>query len=394
VVDRDVVSIPHRVWRFVLLLGVVSLFADMTYEGARSISGPFLAVLGANATAVGFIVGFGELIGYGLRLVSGYVADRSGRYWLLVLGGYSLNLLAVPLLALVGHWQMAAVLLIAERLGKAIRAPARDVILSHATAQLGHGKGFAVHEALDQIGAVTGPLMVAAVLYAGRGYAVSFSILLLPALLALGTLVVARWLYPHPRALETTAELPATPVRFPRAFWFYLAAVVCFAGSYADFPLIAYHVKTQALLSEGQIAVLYALAMGVDAVAALIMGPLFDRYGLRTLIPLPLLTALIAPLAFAMHQRLIVVGVVVWGVGMGAQESVMRAAIATLVPIQRRGTAYGLFNAVYGLSWFVGSAVLGGLYDLSILALMLFAVALALAGFPLLWQASRQSLEV
>ena len=167
--------------KFVVLIGVVSLFSDFTYEGARSITGPFLAVLGASATAVGVIAGFGELIGYALRLASGYFADKTKKYWTLVFLGYGLNLLAVPLLALAGHWPIAAALIVAERMGKAIRTPARDVMLSCASDQIGRGWGFGLHQALDQTGAVLGPLAVAAVLYYKGGYETGFALLLIPA---------------------------------------------------------------------------------------------------------------------------------------------------------------------------------------------------------------------
>ena len=192
--------------KFVVLLGVVSLFADMTYEGARSITGPFLALLGASGTAVGLIAGLGELIGYSLRLASGYLADRTGRYWAITLVGYGLNMLAVPLLALAGRWEVAAALIICERMGKAIRTPARDAMLSHATHRVGHGWGFGLHEALDQAGAVVGPLAVAGVLVAGGGYQAAFAMLLVPAAITLGLLLLARWLNPRPRDLE-----PITP---------------------------------------------------------------------------------------------------------------------------------------------------------------------------------------
>ena len=177
--------------RFVVLVGVVNLFADMTYEGARSVTGPFLHSLGATALVVGLVAGFGELIGYALRLVSGYVADRTARYWAVTLAGHAINMLAVPLLALAHRWEMAAALMIAERVGKAIRTPARDAMLSHATKEAGHGWGFGLHEAMDQAGAMIGPLVVAAALAAGWGYRTGFGLLLVPALLALGVLIAA-----------------------------------------------------------------------------------------------------------------------------------------------------------------------------------------------------------
>ena len=183
-----------KAMRFVLLLGVVSLLADVTYEAARSISGPFLAVLGASAALVGLVAGLGELIGYGLRVVSGILSDRTGRYWTMTLLGYAVNLLAVPALALAGRWEVAAVLLIAERFGKSIRTPARDAMLSHAAADVGRGWAFGINEAMDQIGAVLGPLLMAAVLAWKNDYRDGFAILLIPSLLALSVLVIARFI--------------------------------------------------------------------------------------------------------------------------------------------------------------------------------------------------------
>ncbi|OGG55434.1 MAG: MFS transporter [Candidatus Handelsmanbacteria bacterium RIFCSPLOWO2_12_FULL_64_10] len=369
--------------KFVVLLGVVSLFADMTYEGARSITGPYLAVLGASATVVGIVAGFGELIGYGLRLVSGYLSDRTGRYWTITAFGYVLNLLAVPLLALAGRWEVAALLMILERTGKAIRNPPRDAMLSHATHEMGRGWGFGLHEAMDQTGALLGPLVVAAVLYRRGGYQTGFAVLLIPALLALSVLVVAWLLYPRPRDLEPKSVRLASK-GFPRVFWLYLAAVALIAAGYADFPLIAYHFKKVAVVSDNWTPVFYAVAMGVDALAALIFGRLFDRVGLSVLAVAALLSALFAPLVFLGGFSLALAGMALWGVGMGAQESIMRAAVAGMVSADRRGTAYGVFNSGYGVFWFLGSALMGILYDFSIPSLIVFSVVAQLASIPLL----------
>ncbi len=369
--------------KFVVLLGVVSLFADMTYEGARSITGPYLAVLGASATVVGLVAGFGELIGYGLRLVSGYLSDRTGRYWAITLVGYAANMLAVPLLALAGNWEIAALLIVAERTGKAIRTPARDAMLSHATSEIGRGWGFGLHEAMDQIGAVLGPLIVAAVLYVRGDYQTGFVLLLIPALLALGVLVAARLIYPHPGELEVDIPAPATR-GFSRVFWLYLAAVGLIAAGYADFPLIAYHFEKAATVSASWIPIFYAIAMGVDALAALVFGRLFDRFGLTILVVVALLSALFAPLVFLGGFALALLGMALWGIGMGAQESIMRAAIAGMIPPDRRGTAYGVFNTGYGVFWFAGSALMGVLYDRSLPLLIVFSVIAQLAAIPLL----------
>ena len=370
---------------FVVLMGGVSLLADLTYEGARSITGPFLALLGASGAVVGIVAGVGELIGYGLRLVSGYVTDRTRRYWTITLLGYAVNLLAVPLLALAGSWEMAAVLIVVERLGKAIRVPARDAMLSHATSQVGHGWGFGLHEALDQIGAVLGPLLMATVLAFRESYEMGFAVLLVPALLALSLLLIARSRFPTPREfeLETSIRLEKDQ-RFPRSFWVYLTAVVLVALGYADFPLIAYHFKQAAVVPDTWIPIFYAVAMGVDAMAALVFGRLFDRFGLPVLAGAVLLSAPFAVLAFLGSFEIALIGMALWGVGMGAQESIMRAVIPTMIPADRRGIAYGFFNAGFGLFWFIGSATMGVLYDVSLMALVVVSVVVQLAAVPVL----------
>lgn len=369
--------------RFIVSLGVVSLLADMTYEGARSITGPFLNLLGASAAVVGVVAGAGELIGYMLRLGSGYLADRTRKYWTITLAGYALNLLAVPLLALAGRWEVAAALIVVERIGKGIRTPARDAMLSHASRAVGTGWGFGLHEALDQIGALAGPLVVALVLAARDSYRVGFAVLLGPALAALGVLIAARFTYPQPGIFEKTpAEIRKKTL--PRAFWLYLAAAGLIAAGFADFSLIAFHFKDAAVISDQWIPIYYAVAMGADAAAALWFGRMFDRWGVPTLAGAALISAGAAPLAFYGGPWMALGGMVLWGVGMGAQESVMRAAVAEMVAAEKRGSAYGIFNAGYGLSWFLGSALMGILYDVSVIGLVLFSVAAQLASIPIL----------
>ncbi|MCS7043381.1 MAG: MFS transporter [Bryobacteraceae bacterium] len=364
--------------RFVVLLGLVSLFADMTYEGARSIAGPFLATLGATGAAVGLVAGFGEFAGYALRLVAGLITDRTRRYWTLTILGYCINLLAVPALALAGRWEVAALLLMAERVGKALRNPPRDAMLSFATRQIGAGWAFGLHEAMDQIGAILGPLLVAAVLHWRGGYRESFALLLAPALLALAVLAVARAGFPRPQELEPRFS-PLVAEGQPRPYWMLVAGAALCAAGFADFPLIAFHAEKARLLSDAAIPVLYAAAMGVDALAALLLGRVFDRLGPAAVTAAPLAALLSAPLAFLGGPGGVWAGMILWGVSMGAQESVLRAAVARLSAPERRGTAYGIFHAVFGTAWFAGSAALGILYDLSIPALALAAAALQAA---------------
>jgi MFS family permease len=338
---------------------------------------------------VGLVSGFGELLGYALRLGSGYLSDRTGRYWAITIAGYALNLFAVPLLALADRWDLAAVLIVAERAGRAVRTPARDAMLSHAGSQTGLGWGFGLHEALDQTGAVLGPLIVSGVLYLKGGYQIGFAVLIIPAVLSLAVLLTARATFPRPRDFDLAPPAFET-AGLPRLFWVYIAAVGCIAAGYADFPLIAYHFERAAVVSAAWIPVLYSVAMASDAVAALALGRLYDRIGIRTMLVATLASALSAPFAFLGGPALAVVAMVLWGIGMGAQESVMRAAIAALAPAARRGTAYGLFNAAYGGAWFAGSALLGVLYDWSVMGLVVASVVLQAAAVPvLLWLVRR-----
>ncbi len=366
---------------FIVLLGIVSLFADMTYEAARSITGPFLALLGASGTMVGIVAGAGEFVGYALRILSGYVADKTNKYWSITIVGYLINLLAVPALALVGQWQFAVALIVLERIGKAIRTPARDAMLSHATVDIGRGWGFGFHEAMDQIGAMIGPLIVAAVFYFKGTYQTAFGVLIIPACLAITVLLIARFLYPSPRDLEITVKKIETK-GFNRIYWIYLVAVALNGAGYADFPLIAYHFKKIATVSEEWIPVFYAVAMGVDAVAALIFGRLFDKKGLGILAFSVMISSFFAPFVFLGGFYACLVGMILWGIGMGAQESIMRAAVALLVPKERRAVGYGLFNTGYGFFWFLGSALLGFLYDISIPVLIIISVVLQLSAVP------------
>jgi MFS family permease len=375
-------------WKFIILVGVVSLFSDMTYEGARSISGPFLGTLKASALVVGVVAGLGEFLGYALRLGSGYLADRLGKYWLITFIGYALNLLAVPLLALAGSWEIAAALLLLERIGKAIRTPARDAMLSHAAGAVGRGWGFGFHEAMDQIGAVTGPLIVAAVLYYRGGYREGFAVLLLPAVLALVVIAVAARLYPHPQHMEVGVPALET-TGFTRPYWLYVVAVGCLGAGFADFPLIAYHFGKTAVLPSDWIPLFYAVAMGVDAVAALVLGRLFDRLGMPVIVVTAVLSAFFAPLVFLGGFKLALLGMVLWGIGMGSLESIIKAALAEMVPRNRRATGFGLFNAGFGLLWFLGSALMGFLYDFSLGALVAFSVTAQLLAIPFFLAVSR-----
>jgi len=382
---------------FVVLLGTVSLFSDATYEGGRSLIGQFLQILGSSALAVGVAAGAGEFLGYGLRFVTGYAADRTGAYWRLTILGYGIQLVAMPLLAFVGQWQIAIALLFMERIGKAIRNPARDAMLSYATKQMGRGFGFGLHEAMDQIGGILGPSVVTLVLFlkGGQtdtlgidGYHTAFLVLFVPALIAIGLLFGARFLFPRPRDLES--KTPKASVKgFQRRYWIYVIGTGFIAAGFADFALIAFHFERTGALPSYLIPMLFAAAMVVDAAAALIAGRLFDRRSFATIIVAFGLGSLFAPLVFLGSLPLVLVGMGLWGIGMAAQESIMRAALADMIPVERRAYGYGLFSTLFGVFWLAGSALMGALYDVNVGYLVAFSVVCQLIALPIFWLAWR-----
>ena len=370
--------------RFIVFMGVVSLFADMTYEGARSIVGPFLQSLGASATEVGIVVGFGEMVAASLRFFSGKLVDRTRAYWLVAFLGYFMNLIAVPALAFAGNWQLAALLVIAERTGKGLRGPAVDVLLSSATVKVGHGWGFGLHTALDQTGAVLGPLIVVAMVARSHGFAPAFLPLAIPAVASLIAFFAARSTHLN---VVTPAPQPEPPSNLPRVFWWYVAAAGLLACGFIDFALLAYHFQKTALVRPAVIPLLYAGAMGVNGLTAMIFGKLFDRFGTLVLVLGIRVSALSLPLGFLGGFGAAVAGVACWAAGLGAQDATLRSGIAQVVSMSRRGSAFGIFNGVFGVAWFLGSAAMGILYDHSVTALVVFGmiaqVAAALMFFAL-----------
>ncbi len=390
-------SPKSRALEFILLFGVVSALGDITYETGRSVSGPYLAFLGASAATIGWVSGLGEFLGYGLRLASGYLADRTRAYWAATFLGYGL-ILCVPLLAYTGRWEVAALLLILERIGKAIRSPSRDTMLSHATYQTGRGWGFALHEALDQVGAVIGPLIFTAAFVQRHSYRDGFSMLWVPAVLTMVVLLVARLRVPAPEALEDAPAREARDasgtMRLSRRFWVYALFTFLSVAGFANFQVISYHLALRSVVPTAQIPVLYAVAMGVDALAALVVGKAYDRVGLKSLVIIPFLTLPLPFVAFSQQYWLAVVATVLWGVVMAVHETIMRAGVADFVPVGQRASAYGVFNTIYGAAWFVGGAVLGLLYDVPRTWLLGYVVVMEVSALLVyrrfVWASGRQ----
>lgn len=361
--------------RFIVCLGTVSLFADMTYEGAHSIIGPYLRDLGATALQVAFIAGVGEMLGASLRLFSGRFADRTHAYWTITFCGYAMNVVAVPALAFAQNWQTAAILIIAERTGKALRGPARDVLLSGATQEVGHGWGFGLHSIMDQTGAVIGPLLMVAAVARSHHFGPPFLWLAFPAVGTLIALSLARVLNP-----DRLGTVKASGNRvLPQVFWLYVAAAGLLACGMVDFPLLAYHFQAAQLATPVEIPLLYAGAMAVNGLTALLFGRLFDRYGLNILVVGIFISLLALPFGFLGGAAGAIAAVACWATGLGAQDACLRSGIATVVSMNKRGGAFGAFNGVFGVMWFLGSLSMGLLYSRSLPALVAFGIAAQLA---------------
>jgi MFS family permease len=358
--------------RFIVCLGIVSLFADMTYEGSYSIIGPFLKDLGASAAQVGFIAGAGEMLAASLRFFSGRLVDRTRAYWGFALFGYCLNLIVVPAMAFAGNWQMAALLVVIERTGKSLRGPARDVLLSEATGKIGHGWGFGVHAAMDQTGAVVGPLLMAFAVARSQHFAPAFLRLAFPAAGALTALLISRAIYP---TAGSTTPRQIKEQDLPRVFWLYVAGAGVLAFGFIDFPLLAFHFQKTGVIDQPMIPLLYAGAMGVSGLTALIFGHLFDRYGVAILAFGTVISLLSLPLGFLGGTPGAVASVACWAVGLGAQDACLRSGIAQVVSMNKRGSAFGAFNGVFGIAWFLGSVIMGQLYGISLTGLVVFGVA-------------------
>ena len=388
---------------FIILFGIVSLFSDMTHEGASSIRGAYLSLLGASAATIGFISGLGELVGYSMRYVFGKFTDKSKQYWPMTIAGYVLDIIAVPALALVGEhgWIAACVLLVIQRMGKAIKKPAKDTIMSFAASQEGVGKSFGIQEVLDQIGAFIGPVLLYLVmLFKTEGttfeiYSTCFAVLAIPGAITLILLIVTRCKFPNPEHFEPEPK-EYVPFKMKKEFILYIAGISLFAFGFIDYSIIIMHVsrtyshlasglsETSALVSTGSLPLLYAGAMLVDAVASLFFGMMYDKNGVKALVWSTVISAPFAVFVFAFDSvPMLLIGVALWGVGMGAQESILKAAVTSMVPKASRATGYGVFECSFGAFWFLGSWLMGVLYDVSIPAMIAVSVIAQLAAIPL-----------
>lgn len=384
---------------FILLFGLISALGDITYEGARSVYGNYLGFLGASAITIGFITGFGEFLGYGVRLISGYFIDKTGEAWLVTILGYSM-LISVPLLALAGNWQIAALFIILERIGKAIRSPGKDTMLSHATKHLGSGVGFGISEALDQIGGFIGPLIFTMALTYAGGYKQGFRFMWLPALLTVIAVLYTRHKVPRPSKLEenmkstinVNQEKSTNTNNLSKSFLYYSLFIFLSVLGFSNFPIISYHLMSQKVLNEALIPTLYATAMAVDGVFAIFIGKFYDKKVLITLLLIPILSVPVAILGFSANSIFAIISIILWGCVMSIHETIMKATIADITSVSNRGKAYGFFNTIYGVSILLGSVIMGYLYEYSPHYLITFVAIIEILALIIFIQFKRVSI--
>lgn len=359
--------------KFVILMGIVSLFADMVYETSRSIMGPYLGYLGANAFAIGVVFGLGEFLGYFLRIVAGFWIDRIRKYWEFVFLGYGL-IISIPLLAFADYWVLASTFIIMERIGKALRSPAKDTLLSIYTAGMGKGLVFGIHETADQVGAVIGPLILFILLSSNVGYKTSFLVLFIPYVLMLVSLILANR-YTSSLIPEKKESIKSEGTKFRESVLMYLVFIFLTSIGFIGFPLISFHGVKVGLVKENWIPFLYSLVMVMDSLVAIPIGLLYDRVGVKIMVFLPVFILTIVLASFSNSFVLFIVGLILWGVVMSAYETIVRAFIGDNVPVSDRGKYYGIFNTTLGLSFMIGNSIAGYFYDIKVNYILYFVIA-------------------
>ncbi|MDD2779175.1 MAG: MFS transporter [Mesotoga sp.] len=391
--------------QIIVLFGIISLFGDMLYEGARSANGQYLELLGVSATMLGLVYGLGEFLGYFLRLVSGYLSDKTGKQWTFIIFGYA-TLIVVPMMGLTSNWQIIMVLILLERVGKGLRSPPKDTILSQVAENGGTGTGraFGILEALDQVGALSGPLIFSIAFYAsGEQGITQYQTGYLFLSIAFALLVAALYLaFRKYRDCDFKAEPSSAFAKnepLMRHFWMFTLFASLTIMGLANFSLIGYYLKAEGIMPDQQIVLLYALAMLVDAAVALLIGNLYDKLkektgsktgGIMSLAFIPVVTLTIPFLGFGGTVIGAAVAMIMFGIVMGAHETIIRSSIADITSFHKRGTAYGVFYTAYGLAFLAGSAAMGSIYDnfgVSHIATMVIVIELlAIAVF--IWMVS------
>ncbi|HIK38215.1 MAG: MFS transporter [Geminocystis sp.] len=377
----------------IFLFGIISLLGDIIYEGARSVNGQYLNTLGVSAFVVGFVMGMGEFFGYFIRLFSGYIADRIGSYWFFVILGYGL-LMSVPLLSISDFWAIAALLIILERIGKGLRSPAKDTLVSHGTKNIGTGLGFGILEFVDQIGAVIGPLVFTFLFISLQtpqkttaDYQRGYGLFWIPFLMLILILLFTFFRFKKLDKLQRLKANNSSP-NIPKYFWIFLSFTFINTLGFVNFALIGYHLRSNQILPEGYIPFLYSVAMTVDAIFGIILGRLYDSLKLRNrhiyiLLALPIITAITVSLGFSKTVVLTFPAICLWGGIMGAHETVMKAVVSDITSLSNRGTSFGIFHTIYGFATFLGGVIAGFLYDISVELMVGILILIELLAIPM-----------
>lgn len=391
---------------FIILMGIVSMFSDMTHEGAKSIYGAFLQLLGASPKTISLVSGFGEFIGCSLILLTSYIENITKKFWLFTYVGYIINVLAIPALALSSEkgWIFAMIMILTERVGRAIRKPAKNTLVSFAGADVGAGKAFALQEFLDQLGAFIGPLILTLTLSLKgslstyNSYRLCFLILGIPAIITLGFLVFASLKYPHPdlsfeqKPKEEAKEITKSKFKLTKKFGLYLVAISLSAIGFIDYPIITLYINSLQIIKVTYLPLFYSLAMLSDAISALVFGNLFDKYGIKILAVSTIISMMFSLFIFISNSLpMIIIGSILWGVGMGAQESILKSAVTVLVPKDNRAMGFGIFEFAFGIFWFIGSYIIGILYEVSFTWLIIFSCGFEALSIPFYLLSSKKS---
>ena len=375
--------------RAIIIFGIISLLGDMVYESARGANSQYFELIGISAAKVGLVFGIGEFLGYFLRLISGVISDKSKKPWTFMFIGYGM-LFFVPLMGFTKNWNVLFVLILMERIGKAIRNPSKDTVLSAISEnQVGVGFAFGLQEALDQVGAFLGPLIFTAVFYfTGKNtlaeYSLGYKFLFIPFVLLMLFLYYSYRVISKGNLLGEEYGREFKSEKLKPIFWMYMAFTFFATLGFLNFSTLGYHMKSQNILTDGKITLIYSVAMIVDALTALIVGRLYDKLkeksgkkdgGILVLGAIPVVTLLLPFFGLTKSKSLIIVSMLIFGIIMGTHETIMRSAIADITPFDKRGTGYGVFNTGYGLALFLGATIMGYLYDKNLNTVILIMTA-------------------
>ena len=375
--------------RAIIIFGVISLLGDMVYESARGANSQYFELIGISAAKVGLVFGIGEFLGYFLRLISGVISDKSKKPWAFMFIGYGM-LFFVPLMGFTKNWNILFVLILMERIGKAIRNPSKDTVLSAISEdQVGVGFAFGLQEALDQVGAFLGPLIFTAVFYfTGKNtlaeYSLGYKFLFIPFVLLMLFLYYSYRVISNGNLLGEEYGREFKSEKLKPIFWMYMAFTFFATLGFLNFSTLGYHMKSQKILTDGIITLIYSVAMIVDALTALTVGRLYDKLkeksgkkdgGILVLGAIPVVTLLLPFFGLTTSKSLIIVSMIIFGIIMGTHETIMRSAIADITPFDKRGTGYGVFNTGYGIALFLGATITGYLYDKNLNSVILIMTA-------------------